>query len=558
MSDKNLLIAARKPPPKASLFRNVLVPKEAVIVLGWAFVIHANLSQYLVVGLSTSPGSSLSTLALLSFLFTPMMGYFGVIYARYRLLMVSVTMIPVFSIIFYALEIIQETQSEYLEHHSGLAVSLEVITGVISFLQKFGIQIFTANVIQFGIDQLHEAPSSTLAAFGRWYVAIYFIPISGNQLLSWLAEIENIKIYIFVTRLVVVSVVTVSTLPCMHFIFKKQLVIEPKAAVNPVKLIFGVLKYTWNHKLPARRSAFTYGEAPPSRIDQAKQRYGGPYTTEEVENVKSFWQVLFIVIVTMSFTLNHYKPLTKPYLQIVEYENMTLNAWEDSILHFPQLYRTATVAVFTIIFQVLYVPFFNRFIPSMLSRMITGLFIIMISKWLSSAMSIVLINELNSTSLCLTSEIMEAASTSNTNVLANTTTIMILFNAILNGIGMAFTYTASLEFIMAQAPLQMQGLIIGFWYIRLAIFGTTDIILNGTPTGCYIEYHIAYSCFLTGLLAALIGLACCYSYWKRNEPSDLNIRAKIEAVYEKNIENDYSSLSSTSTLTSIISIQETR
>ena len=33
-----------------------------------------------------------------------------------------------------------------------------------------------------------------------------------------------------------------------------------------------------------------------SRLDLAKERYGGPFTTEQVEDVKSFWNILTILL----------------------------------------------------------------------------------------------------------------------------------------------------------------------------------------------------------------------------------------------------------------------
>ncbi len=49
------------------------------------------------------------------------------------------------------------------------------------------------------------------------------------------------------------------------------------------KLVYGVISFAIKHKKPIRRSAFTYcDDERPSRLDFAKQRYGGPFTTEQV------------------------------------------------------------------------------------------------------------------------------------------------------------------------------------------------------------------------------------------------------------------------------------
>ena len=64
---------------------------------------------------------------------------------------------------------------------------------------------------------------------------------------------------------------------------------------NPLKLIYQVLKYAAKNKYPRLRSAFTYWEDKPySRIDLGKNKYGGPFTIEQVEDVKTFFRILAV------------------------------------------------------------------------------------------------------------------------------------------------------------------------------------------------------------------------------------------------------------------------
>ena len=56
-----------------------------------------------------------------------------------------------------------------------------------------------------------------------------------------------------------------------------------------------MLRYAWNHTCPENRSAFTYWEEDiPPRIDLGKLKYGGPFTTEEVEDTKTFFRIILI------------------------------------------------------------------------------------------------------------------------------------------------------------------------------------------------------------------------------------------------------------------------
>ena len=51
------------------------------------------------------------------------------------------------------------------------------------------------------------------------------------------------------------------------------------------------------HKYPLQRSAFTYcDDEIPSRIDYAKERYRGPFTTEQVEDVKTIVRILTLLV----------------------------------------------------------------------------------------------------------------------------------------------------------------------------------------------------------------------------------------------------------------------
>ena len=66
---------------------------------------------------------------------------------------------------------------------------------------------------------------------------------------------------------------------------------------NPYKTVYDVIKFSKSHKHPLHRSAFTYCDNYiPSRLDFAKERFGGPFTTEQVEDVKTFLRILLVLL----------------------------------------------------------------------------------------------------------------------------------------------------------------------------------------------------------------------------------------------------------------------
>ena len=72
---------------------------------------------------------------------------------------------------------------------------------------------------------------------------------------------------------------------------------------DPYKTVFNiVIKFARKHKHPLRRSAFAYcDDYIVSRIDFAKQRFGGLFTTEQVENVKTFLRIAIVLFSTGPF-----------------------------------------------------------------------------------------------------------------------------------------------------------------------------------------------------------------------------------------------------------------
>ena len=75
---------------------------------------------------------------------------------------------------------------------------------------------------------------------------------------------------------------------------------------NPIKLIVGVLCYARKHNYPENRSALTYWEKEaPSRLDLGKGKYSGPFTEEEVEDVKTFFHMLPLFIAVVAHVLSN-------------------------------------------------------------------------------------------------------------------------------------------------------------------------------------------------------------------------------------------------------------
>ena len=150
---------------------------------------------------------------------------------------------------------------------------------------------------------------------------------------------------------------------------KKHLTIEP-AGNNPFTTVYKVLKYAWQHKCPERRSAFTYWEEDiPPRIDLGKNKYGGPFTTEEVEDVKTFLLLLLVLASLFGFHLadNGYS-----VVQQLNYKLCPSAIVQASVSLSPNILQTVTVMVTVPTLHFVVLPRLHRYIPNMLHRLGIG------------------------------------------------------------------------------------------------------------------------------------------------------------------------------------------
>ena len=170
-----------------------------------------------------------------------------------------------------------------------VTTDIEIVKTVLLTVSSAGFGGHQANVIQYGLDQLQDASTDEITAFISWYVWTAF---SACILIHYI-NICIFKEYFILSKLAICICLTIALI--MTFYTKHTLIREP-VTQNPFKLVYNVLTYAIKNKRPRCRSAFTYCEDElPSRIDFGKSKYGGPFTTEQVENVKTFFRLLSVI-----------------------------------------------------------------------------------------------------------------------------------------------------------------------------------------------------------------------------------------------------------------------
>ena len=123
-----------------------------------------------------------------------------------------------------------------------------------------------------------------------WYIWTWIVGIFFRELQNCFCGTLKLVTFLFAPACVSLAL-------CLDSLFNHCLIKEP-IVQNPFRLFFGVLRYAVKNKYPHQRSAFTYWEDKPySRIDLAKNKYGGPFTTEQVEDVKVVLRILAVLVI---------------------------------------------------------------------------------------------------------------------------------------------------------------------------------------------------------------------------------------------------------------------
>ena len=183
------------------------------------------------------------------------------------------------------------------------------IPGIGVLVSIIGVGLYESNIIQFGLDQLLEAPTPKLIAFIHWYywatnvgrLIFFYIYTGCNFGFKYIGIAMNNTQYALVISGIVVCK---DGITLFLFLLKKKYFYIERAGLNPFKNIYKVLKYSWKHKVPEHRSAFTYWEEDiPRRIDLGKNKYGGPFTNEEVEDTKTFLRIIPLLLSLFGYHL---------------------------------------------------------------------------------------------------------------------------------------------------------------------------------------------------------------------------------------------------------------
>lgn len=411
---------------------------------------------------------------------------------------------------------------------------------------------FMSNIILFGMDQLQGASHVHYCSFFCWW----YWTLNVGVIVVNLSQYCTDKVEMSVTIQAGIGIFCVSAAIILDALLKHWFVIEPCSTNgNPLQQIAKILRHIATspktQRVPsAVRHELDMGHL--SRLDLAKLRYGGKYATEEVEDVKTFFRMV-VLLCSVGFPVFSYAGVSKIHLSsyiihtasicilllqvfgtmglLVAHMNNTIASIDFQTalcgVEFTLTDGISAILLLTFIpfLDLLAVPFLRHRNPSILKRLGIGAtlaFLSMLTVFLMEGIG----KHTPGDRVCMFNTEEPGKLEVNAHWVVLPLAIVTLAEIYIyipskhfpfsNGITIRENYIYSLmfnydalppigfEFICAQAPYNMRGLLVGLFFSIQGLFSLISILLQYT-----FSQHAVYSYPFQGKT----GLSCGFWYY---------------------------------------------
>ena len=509
--------------------RHLLSSKESALVILWyaVYALCFSVFQTFVVNENLSLAEFIS--ALLSYLVFGLVAEMFI--GRPRLIRVSLW-IQWAAMIMATLQCALIVAHYYFDFPEWVQVALVFVPFMVHFL---GLATFQVVAIQYGTSHLHGAPSDQITAFIFWYFSTEIVPRMTFQWISYLlsqfiTELPKIQLgFCFLCTLVL------SLLLCMKSLFVSHLFSrDPERETshsftcaleksNPYSLTFHVLKFACKHKHPIQRSALTYWEDKiPSRIDLGKTKYGGPYTNEQVEDVKTFLQLIKLLL---SLSGIFFASLM---LDFDIYYSISLPEHPQNVL-LKAFYDCATTILLFLFYALLFSQCSGKYRVSMLNRIWFGAI-----PTTSCSLSILLMESIGSYH--------DSDNQCNKSLHSiHLSPYLFLIPKLLNNSSYIILTISFFEFLIAQSPQSVKGILIGMYYTTRYGLGGLFTLVDWKVFSSYLFSSHKLSCGLlyysmtmgVALISLITFTVVAYKYKLRERDEVVNVHIFAEEYYSK-------------------------
>ena len=365
--------------------------------------------------------------------------------------------------------------------HTGLGKIGIIVTSItLYFATSVSFVVFNANIIQFGMDQLHDCVTDHQSLYIHWYVWLFYL-VQYLVICPWIwPEVTKLWLYLLFSAVFLVLSFVLTAAAFLITLCNKKWFLIQRGLQNPYRLVYKVTRFARKHKVPVQRSAFTYCEDEiPAGLDLGKSKYGGPFTTEEVENVKAFYGILKIVLSLGPYYFINYGASPASYWYMKTGFDLDYSNYSSSVvlgIKFMNTSSSLTVVMFLLLYLCCFRSLLSRFIPKMLKRIGIGIALSTCASLAlfiaDSAIHVLAYYHGSLKNIQCTLHYNQSDSFSDFDHWYDSHhAFLSLVSAsdILFGFSNMFFYIALYEFLCAQSPQSMKGFLIG---ISFAVDGT--------------------------------------------------------------------------------------
>ena len=511
-SDDSLMIAhiiksCCKPTYRIKWLKN----KGAILIIMWSYLVmnvfHLLRSGYDPQQQNIRANGIITMVAI--FIFCPIGGWLAdALIGRYKAVCYSVWIMWIALMLATFSELLAQGSSWYESHLRY------PILYILSVVAAIGFGGFLSNSMQLGITQLSDASTIEITSFITWYVMTFYISkvtfqFTTNCILLNTSDDQ----FIYIKTFVVALLLTIAL--ALDFLFHNCLTKEQPTG-KPLSLIFGVVKFSMKHRYSVINDCET-----PSQFNIAKRIYGGPFTSQQVEDVKSMLRIILLIaicsIVCAALIPVEYATFKiENKLMTWSVPNGISGCYERMTVHSNDYFFTIGI---TVLYEFIIYPLFHKCLPRL---RITSQFLLGIVFFLFNILALLGIEtavyiQNNNMPKCIFTQKIEINISSYYRWL--------LIPGLTGGLSTFLFILSAIKFIWAQTPHFMIGLAFGTMYAFLALYTFIHLAIASPflfvdsvpwdhyPLTCGIWYFVMQT--VIALVALTVGLIAVKKYKER-------------------------------------------
>ena len=418
-----------------------------------------------------------------------------------------------------------------------IIAAVVAIVGILTVL--VGILIVYVNVLQVSLEQLQKGSNEEVGAYIHWFVWTEALGLAIYSVLVNVASSCGETAYANVT-IVITSLQVVVFLACgiSWWCFSKRVrnyFPYIQIQTSPFTIVRLVVKYALSHRRPRTQEPMVQQEAmlltgfssgsgvethveTLSRLDYAKDVHGGPFTSQQVEDVKSCGR-LFIVVLSISaiFLLNIPTSMVASiFTSHIQQGDDTDSCSAKSVIvsSFSSLLPVILIPLYELVIH----PLFGHYVPASPKKIGLGMILLTVSLLFYFITDTV--GHSKNTVACMFED---------SSVEIDIEKNIILLPNILNVLAYLLIQIGGLEFICSQSPTSMRGVLIAVFLGIRGVFWILGLVLVApfwtsadqfSSVSCGFGYYLLNIILTSIVIAISCVVACWYTKWQRRQAEE--------------------------------------